>query len=164
MKVLFTQILLLALSLSFPVFANSETINGRVIGVSDGDTLNLLDSSNTQFKIRLAAIDAPEKAQAFGQRAKQKLFDLCYGKRASVQVVSIDRYGRTVGDVDCAGINANEVMVQSGFAWVYRKYDKGHEHLYGLEEEARNARRGLWADPNPIAPWDWRKSKGSKNN
>lgn len=163
MKVRFIQIFLLALSLSFSMFAYSEAINGRVVGVSDGDTLTVLDASNTQFKIRLAAIDAPEKVQAFGQRAKQKLSDLCYGKTVSVQVVSIDRYGRTVGDVDCAGINANEVMVQSGFAWVYRKYDKGHEYLYAFEEDARNARRGLWADPNPIAPWDWRKSKGNKN-
>lgn len=164
MQIRFIQILLLALSLSFSTFAYSEAINGRVVGISDGDTLTLLDTGNSQFKIRLAAIDAPEKAQAFGQRAKQKLSDLCYGKTANVQVVSIDRYGRTVGDVDCAGINANEVMVKSGFAWVYRKYDKGHEHLYGLEEEARNARRGLWADPNPTAPWDWRKAKRNTNN
>lgn len=164
MKVRFIQIFLLALSLSFSTFAYSEAINGRVVGVSDGDTLTVLDVSNTQFKIRLAAIDAPEKAQAFGQRAKQKLSDLCYGKTVSVQVVSIDRYGRTVGDVDCAGIKANEVMVQFGFAWVYRKYDKGHEHLYAFEEDARNARRGLWADPNPTAPWDWRKAKRNTNN
>jgi endonuclease YncB( thermonuclease family) len=156
--------ILFCLILSFSALAHSETIHGRVVGISDGDTFTLLDASNTQFKIRLAAIDAPEKAQPFGQRGKQQLSDICYGKNASVKVVSMDRYGRTVGDIDCAGINANQAMIQSGLAWVYRKYDKGYEHLYALEEEARNSRRGLWADSNPIAPWDWRKAKRDANN
>lgn len=163
MKVRFIQILMIALSLTLPTFAYSDTLTGQVITVADGDTLTILDASNTQIKIRLAAIDAPEKNQAFGNRAKQQLSDLCFGKNASLNVVSVDRYGRTVGDVDCAGINANEVMVQSGLAWVYRKYDKGHEHLYAIEEDAKNARRGLWADSNPIAPWDWRKAKQNSN-
>lgn len=151
--------LLLSIALSLSTMAYAETITGRVVGVSDGDTLTILDSTNTQFKIRLAAIDAPEKGQPFGQRGKQQLSDLCFGKSASIQVISTDRYGRSVGDVDCAGVNANEVMVQSGLAWVYRKYDKGHEHFYAIEEEARNTRRGLWADDNPTPPWEWRKSK-----
>lgn len=151
--------LLLSIALSLSTMAYAETITGRVVGVSDGDTLTTLDPTNTQFIIRLAAIDAPEKAQPFGQRGKQQLSDLCFGKSASIQVISTDRYGRSVGDVDCAGVNANEVMVQSGLAWVYRKYDKGHEHFYAIEEEARNTRRGLWADDNPTPPWEWRKSK-----
>lgn len=153
------QKLLFGLTLTFSLLAQGETINGRVVGISDGDTLTILHASNTQFKIRLAAIDAPEKAQPFGQRGKQKLSDICYGKSAIVKVVSLDRYGRSVGDVACAGINANESMIQSGLAWVYRKFDKGYEHLYAFEEEARNLRRGLWTDTNPIAPWDWRKAK-----
>lgn len=158
------QKLLFGLTLTFSVLAHGETIAGRVVGVSDGDTLTILDGSNTQYKIRLAAIDAPEKAQPFGQRGKQKLSEICFGKNASVIVVSTDRYGRSVGDVDCAGINANEAMIQSGLAWVYRKYDKGHEHLYSLEEEAKNAKRGLWADSNPIAPWEWRKVRRNKGS
>lgn len=158
------QKLLFSLTLTFSLLAHGETISGRVVGISDGDTLTILDASNTQFKIRLAAIDAPEKAQPFGQRGKQKLSDICYGKNASVRVVTTDRYGRSVGDADCAGINANEAMIQSGLAWVYRKYDKGHKHLYAIEEEAKNARRGLWADSNPIAPWEWRKAKRNKGN
>jgi len=104
------QKLLFGLTLAFSLLAHGETINGRVVGISDGDTLTILDASNTQFKIRLAAIDAPEKSQPFGQRGKQKLSDLCYGKSASINVVSMDRYGRTVGDIDCAGINANQAM------------------------------------------------------
>lgn len=121
------QKVLFGLTLAFSVLAHGEIINGRVVGISDGDTLTILDASNTQFKIRLAAIDAPEKAQPFGQRGKQKLSEICYGKNSSVNVVSTDRYGRSVGDVDCAGINANQAMIESGLAWVYRKYDKGHE-------------------------------------
>jgi len=154
--------ILLSLALTFSTIACAETITGRVVSVSDGDTLTILDSSNTQFKIRLAAIDAPEKAQPFGQRGKQKLSDLCYGKRASVEVISTDRYGRYVGDIDCEGNNANEVMVQSGLAWVYRMYDKGYGHLYRVEDDAKNNRRGLWLDENPIPPWEWRKAKRNK--
>lgn len=157
------QILLLALTLSFSLASYAETIEGRVVGVSDGDTLTVLDVGNTQFKIRLAAIDAPEKAQAFGQRGKEKLSDICYGKQASVTVVDTDRYGRTVGEITCEGDNANEAMIKSGLAWVYRKYAKGYGHLYAFEEEAKAAKRGLWADPNPTAPWDWRKAKRAKN-
>jgi endonuclease YncB( thermonuclease family) len=154
--------IIFGLTLSFSVLAHSEVIGGRVVGVSDGDTLTILDASNTQIKVRLAAIDAPEKAQPFGTRGKQKLSELCYGKNATIKVVSTDLYGRIVGEVDCEGINANDSMIYSGFAWVYRKYAKGYGHLYLLEEEARAEQRGLWADSNPIAPWEWRKSQ--RNN
>jgi len=153
------KILLLALTLTFSLVIHAETIEGRVVGISDGDTLTVLDAGNTQFKIRLAAIDAPEKAQAFGQRGKEKLSDICYGKQASVTVVDTDRYGRTVGEIVCDGTNANEAMIKSGLAWVYRKYAKGYGHLYAFEDEAKAAKRGLWADPNPTAPWEWRKTK-----
>lgn len=153
------QLLLLALTLTFSLVTHAEAIEGRVVGVSDGDTLTILDADNVQFKIRLAAIDAPEKAQAFGQRGKEQLSDICYGKQASVTVVDTDRYGRTVGEVVCDGSNANEAMIKSGLAWVYRKYAKGYGHLYAFEDEAKAAKRGLWADPNPTAPWEWRKAK-----
>jgi endonuclease YncB( thermonuclease family) len=139
-------------------------LSGKVIAVSDGDTLTILVDGNKQIKIRLAAIDAPEKNQAFGNRAKQQLSYLCFSKNATVKVGGNDRYGRTIGDIYCAGTNANLEMVKSGLAWVFRKYDKGFEYLYALEEEARTAKQGLWTDPNPIAPWDWRKSKVNQNN
>jgi micrococcal nuclease len=140
-----------------PVTTQADTLVGSVVGISDGDTLTLLDESKVQHKIRLAAIDAPEKAQAFGNRSKQALSDLCYDKAASIKVVDTDRYGRTVGEVTCAGTNANEAMVKSGMAWVYRKYAKGYPGLYKLEDEAKAAKRGLWADSNPVPPWEWRK-------
>ena len=151
--------LIIVYTLAFSITAHSETIDGRVVGIADGDTLTLLDAGNMQFKIRLAAIDAPEKAQAFGQRGKEQLSEICFGKQASVNVVDTDRYGRTVGEVVCDGTNANEAMIKSGLAWVYRKYAKGYGHLYAFEDEAKTTKRGLWADPNPTAPWEWRKAK-----
>jgi endonuclease YncB( thermonuclease family) len=150
-----TWILFCALLVS--ITASADTLTGRVIGISDGDTLTVLDSSNHQHKIRLAAIDAPEKSQAFGNKSKQALSDLCFNKQASIKVVDTDRYGRTVGEVTCAGTNANDAMVRSGMAWVYRKYAKGYAGLYKLEDEAKAAKRGLWAEANPVPPWEWRK-------
>lgn len=149
-------IALLLLLLSGPTLANE--LSGQVVGISDGDTLTLLNSANTQVKVRLAAIDAPEKAQAFGNRAKQALSGLCFGKPATVKVMDMDRYGRTVGEVICAGTNANAAMIERGMAWVYRKYAEGYGHLFPIEGNARQARLGLWADPDPVPPWEWRKA------
>lgn len=131
-------------------------IAGLVIAIADGDTLTILDDQHAQVKIRLAEIDAPEKKQAFGARSRQSLAELCHEKRAEVRVVDIDRYARTVGRINCAGIDANAEQVRRGMAWVYPKYVKD-KSLYGLQEEARAAGRGLWASPKPIAPWEWRK-------
>ena len=148
---------LLALAISFP--AAADTLAGKVIGVSDGDTITLLSQGKQQIKVRLAAIDAPEKAQAFGQRAKQHMSDICFGKQAEVKVIDTDRYGRSVGEVTCDGVFANAEMIKAGMAWVYQKYSKGYGAFFPLEEEARAAKRGLWSDPNPVAPWEWRKAR-----
>ncbi|HYD58921.1 MAG TPA: thermonuclease family protein [Noviherbaspirillum sp.] len=126
-----------------------------VVGISDGDTLTVLEDRRS-VKIRLANIDAPEKAQPFGQRSKESLSELCYGKNASYQVQDIDRYGRTVAIVTCAGVQANRAQVERGLAWVYPKYNRD-ESLPPLQEDARTSRRGLFADPDPVAPWEWRK-------
>ena len=156
MKIILRAIIFLALAISFQ--ANADTLAGKVIGVSDGDTVTLLSQDKQQIKVRLAAIDAPEKAQAFGQRAKQHVSDLCFGKQAEVKVIDTDRYGRSVGEVSCDGVFANAEMIKAGMAWVYRKYSKGYVAFFPLEEEARVARRGLWSDTDPVAPWEWRKS------
>lgn len=153
------QVVLITSTLLFVTPSLAVTLEGRVVGISDGDTLTLLDANKTKVNIRLAAIDAPEKAQPFGQRSKERLSDICYNKQATVGVVDTDRYGRTVGEVVCGGTNANEEMIKSGMAWVYRKYAKGYSHLYAFENEAKASKRGLWVDPNPIAPWDWRKAQ-----
>lgn len=160
----YVKIVLLGMAILVSLMASADgSTSGRVVGVADGDTLTLLDDANQQHKIRLAGIDAPEKAQAFGQVGKQRLYELCYNKHATVVVVNKDRYGRSVGDVTCDDMHANEEMVRSGNAWVYRHYDKGFEYFYSIEEAAKQKRLGLWADENPTPPWEWRRSRKLKD-
>ncbi len=127
----------------------------KVVGVSDGDTITVLHDGKAE-RIRLHGIDCPEKRQAFGNRAKQFTSTLVFGTTVTVQVMDRDRYGRTVGVVLLPdGRSLNHELVRAGLAWMYRRYtnDQG---LSDLEEEARVARRGLWADANPVPPWAWR--------
>jgi micrococcal nuclease len=128
-----------------------------VVGISDGDTLTARCNDQT-LKIRLAEIDAPEKAQPFGARSKQSLSALCFQKQAEIRSQATDRYGRTVARVTCDGIDANTEQVRSGMAWVYDKYvlDKS---LSAVQGDAKAARRGLWSDAEAMPPWEWR-SKG----
>jgi micrococcal nuclease len=140
-------------ALSGPVRA--EFIYGKVVGVSDGDTITVLDSANTRHKIRLNQIDAPEKRQAFGQRSKQSLSDLVFGKNVQVDVSTRDRYGREIGQVLVNGTDANLEQVKRGLAWVYRQYAKDRAY-FAAEEAARANRIGLWSQPNPTPPWEFR--------
>lgn len=138
------------------------TAQMRVVGISDGDTLTVFDeNARAQTKIRISAIDAPEKSQPFGQQSKQALSDLCYGKPANIVYVDTDRYGRTVADVSCAGVDVGRSMVGSGMAWAYDRYIAGHEYLYSLQDKARHNKAGLWSI-EAIPPWEWRKAQ--KNN
>jgi micrococcal nuclease len=127
-----------------------------VISISDGDTLTVLNEGKP-LKIRLANIDAPEKRQAFGQRSRQSLSELCFGKDATYSVQNIDRYGRTVAVVMCASVEANRTQVERGMAWVYTRYNKD-KTLPEAQERAKQAGWGLWADKEPVPPWEWRKS------
>lgn len=134
---------------------------GTVVGVTDGDTITLLDDQRTQHKIRLAGIDAPEKVQAFGLRSKEALSALVFGRRVEVETEKQDRYRRTVGKVIIDGRDANLAQVVAGMAWHYKKYEGeqilADRLLYAdAEREARELRRGLWLDAMPIAPWDYR--------
>lgn len=132
-----------------------------VVGVSDGDTLTARcgePGTYEQVKVRLSAIDAPEKAQPFGQRSRQHLADLCFRQQAKITPKTKDRYGRTVADVECRGQDAGQEQVRAGLAWFYVRYGKGYEHLPAVEREARAAPRGLWADPAPVEPWQWRRA------
>lgn len=126
-----------------------------VIGISDGDSLTVL-REHEPVKIRLAEIDAPEKAQPFGTKSKQALSVLCFGKLAEVTPQTKDRYGRTLARVKCDGHDASEQQIRDGMAWVFDRYVTDLS-LYQLQDEARNERRGLWVDTDPIPPWDWRK-------
>lgn len=152
----------LLLSAALSAYASAgETVNCRVVGISDGDTLTCLTSAEEQIKVRLAEIDTPEKAQPFGTRSRQALSDLVFGKHAQLQVQGHDRYGRTVARVSVNGRDVNEAMVAQGAAWVYRAYNKD-KSLLQVEAQARAAERGLWRLPKADRPppWEWR--KGSK--
>lgn len=131
-------------------------LNGRVVGVADGDTLTVL-VDGAPVVVRLAEIDAPEKGQPFGARAKQSLSQLCAGLLANVRERGRDRYGRALGRVSCAGVDANLAQVSRGMAWVYAKYSKDAE-LLKAQQGAQQARSGLWADARPTPPWEWRAS------
>lgn len=128
---------------------------GKVVGVSDGDTITVLDSSKKQHKIRLHQIDAPEKNQDYGQRSKKSLSDLVYGKQVKIEVATTDRYGRTVGKVLVNGVDANLEQVKRGMAWVYRQYASDQAY-FEAEDKARKAKVGLWSQPNPTPPWEFR--------
>lgn len=137
--------------------AQAADLEGRVVGIADGDTLTVLAAGNRQVRVRLAEIDAPESpGQPFNRRATQRLSELCAGKTARVVGSRQDRYGRTVGTVYCDGVSANADLVQQGLAWVYVQHAAANSPLYALEREARAQRRGLWADPNPVPPWEYR--------
>jgi endonuclease YncB( thermonuclease family) len=125
--------------------------------VHDGDSITVLISGH-QVKVRLADIDAPELKQAFGQRSKQSLSDLCFQKSATLEDRGHDRYGRTLARVRCAGVDANREQVRRGMAWVFDRYVKDRS-LYADQDAARAAQRGLWADPKAMPPWAWRRAK-----
>ncbi|CAG0902205.1 unnamed protein product [Darwinula stevensoni] len=114
----------------------------KVIGIMDGDIIKVLTNKHEQVKIRIAAIDAPEKAQPFGNRSKQAMSDLCFGVTAEISPVTLDRYGRTVADVTCQGKDTGKEMVRMGMAWVYDKYAKGHADLYPLQDAAKRVKLG----------------------
>lgn len=159
--------LTLVLSLSaFNCAIASAQLTGKVIGVLDGDTLDVLDASKATHRIRLTGIDAPEKAQPFGQRSKEHLSDVVFGKQVEVQAGKSDKYGRTVGKVVVQGVDANLEQVKAGFAWHYKQYaaeqSVSDRALYSsAEEKARIAHLGLWHDAKPMPPWEWR--HGGKN-
>jgi endonuclease YncB( thermonuclease family) len=127
------------------------------VKVQDGDTLTVL-VGRKQVTVRLAEIDAPERKQAFGARSRQSLSELCGNRDAVVREHGVDRFGRTLARISCAGVDVNAEQVRRGMAWVFDRYVTDRS-LYQVQDEARAARRGLWADPHPVAPWEWRASK-----
>ena len=128
---------------------------GKVVAVADGDTITVMRDL-VPVKLRLLEIDAPEKKQAFGARSKQSLSDLCFNKTATLIEKGRDRYGRTLARVSCEGVDANAEQVRRGMAWVYDRYVTDRA-LYAVQTEARDAGRGLWSDPDPVPPWQWRR-------
>ena len=145
-----------------PVRPSSSVLVGRVVKVSDGDTITILDSSKTQHKIRLHGIDAPEKKQAFGNASRKFLAGLVANREVRVAWSKRDRYQRILGTVFVDGKDANLEMLKAGMAWHYKKYDSTPAYAQA-ESEARTAKRGLWQDKNPIEPEAFRKAKRAKN-
>lgn len=142
--------------------AHAETLTGQVVKIADGDTVTVLDASRQQHRIRLSGIDAPEGKQAFGTVSRQHLASLAFGKAVTVEWHKRDRYNRIIGKVLVDGRDVNLEQVRAGLAWHYKYYEKeqspGERRLYSeAEEVARLDRVGLWLDPSPISPWDFRR-------
>jgi endonuclease YncB( thermonuclease family) len=160
----YTHLMRLAALLAFVVWSftvSAEMLEGRVVGVADGDTLTLLDDNQQQHRIRLAGIDAPEKAQPFGQRSKQHLAEFAFGKDAKADCYKIDRYDRNVCTVFVNGQDVGLAQLDAGLAWWYRKYayeqpPKERIDYEAAEDRAAADRTGLWQDANPVPPWEWR--------
>ena len=138
---------------------SAETVVGKCVGVTDGDTATVLVNGNQQVKVRFHGIDAPESKQDFGQRAKQKLSDLIFAKEVRVNVLEKDRYGRSVAKVYVGSIYTNLEMVRSGLAWHYVQYAPNDTDLANAEKEARKNKIGLWSHSDPTPPWQWRRGK-----
>jgi micrococcal nuclease len=135
----------------------------RVVRVLDGDTIEIIDDKEQTTRIRLEGIDAPEKSQPFGQKSKDYLSSWVASKYVSIKVKEKDKYGRTIATVYLPGdstMSVNQRMVEAGFAWHYKQYSDDPT-LMALELSARKRKIGLWADPNPEAPWEFRKKKKS---
>lgn len=160
MKKLIGLVVALGALFLVPLLGFTEEYNGRVVGVSDGDTLTLLVDGKRQVKVRLAEIDAPEGGQPYGNRSKQELSALAFNKEARVRVQDTDRYGRTVGRVFVGSVDVSAEMVRRGAAWVFRRYVKD-AFLFKQEEEAKRDKRGLWSLPENerIPPWEWRRAR-----
>ncbi len=144
--------------------ASANIIHGCVVGVSDGDSVTIIDANKTQYKIRLAGIDAPEKAQAYGQKAKESLSALVVGKLVDVEWSKRDRYGRIVGTIMLGSVDINLEQIKRGMAWHYKEYQNEQSPHYRVayaqsESQARDARLGLWRDPSPIEPSVFRRKK-----
>ena len=145
--------------------AGQYALTGKVVQVSDGDTINLL-VDKTQHRIRLASIDAPETShgserpgQPFGEASRKNLADYVAGKTLTLTCYEKDHYGRDVCDVPANGTTANRLQVQDGMAWANQQA-KGKflrdKTLVGLQSDAQKKKLGLWAEPAAVAPWEWR--------
>ena len=166
--------LCVTLALLCSAVASAHALDGLVVGVSDGDTISVLDAEKRQHKIRLMGIDAPEKRQPFGEKSKQSLSSLVFGLPVRVEWKKRDRYGRIVGKVlakeqgckvEPCLLNRDicKEQVAAGLAWHYKEYAKeqsapDRRSYADAEDEARRAKIGLWHDSNPVPPWEFRRS------
>ncbi len=148
--------------------ADKETISVKVVGISDGDTITVLTANKQQLKVRLAGIDAPERSQAFGMRARKHLADEIFGKIIELEVRGTDKYKRTLGIIYLNDQDINEKMIKDGFAWFYKKYassqpEEEAQRYESAEEAARSEEIGLWSMKDPTPPWIYRKEQKKVN-
>ena len=158
----FLATVVVALCTLAPAWSSAAELAGTIVGISDGDTLTLLDTNKRQHRIRLDGVDAPERTQPYGQRARQSLAQLAHGRTAHVDCPKIDRYGRVVCRVMIDGVDVGLEQIRRGLAWHYVKY--AHEQraidrarYAQAESEARTKSAGLWSLGDPVPPWDYRR-------
>lgn len=161
----FPLVVLLVLLLQAPAVHAVEWV-GTVVGIADGDTLTLLDDGRTSHRIRLDGIDAPERTQDHGQRARQSLAGMAHGRRAVAVCPKTDRYGRAVCRVTVDGRDVGLEQIRRGFAWHYVKYANeqspaDRERYVGAEVQARSTRVGLWSTSAAVPPWDYRRGRAA---
>ena len=146
----------------------AAVMHGRIVGVSDGDTVKVLDAAQRLHTVRLMGIDAPEKAQPYGQRSKQSLSEMVNQQHVSVEWSKEDKYGRVVGKIRLHdGLDVCLEQIKRGMAWHYKQYAKEQtfedQVMYeNSENEARNQKLGLWLDDSPTPPWLWRRQSNRK--
>lgn len=142
-----------------PILCSAQRFPVKVVGISDGDTFTAVNDDNLQLKIRIYGIDAPEKKQAFGNKSKGYLSSLIFEKRIIIDVQSKDRYGRYIAYVySPEGNDISLLMLHEGMAWHFKKYDNNKVYE-DAENVAQKAKRGIWSDPQAMAPWDFRAKK-----
>lgn len=156
--------LLFSVALATSSASVAESYSGLVVSIADGDTVTVLDGANQQHKVRLSGIDAPEKAQPFGNVSRQHLAQLVFQQRVTVEFEKHDRYKREVGKILLTGRDVNLQQIEAGLAWHYKKYQSeqppADRPTYSAAESyAASERRGLWRDPSPTPPWEFRKLK-----
>ena len=155
--------ILITILIMFPLLLSAQVLKGRAVGITDGDTFTLLVNGNEQVKIRIDGLDAPEKKQDFGNRAKEYLSELIWNQELIVTVTKKDRYDRSIGKVSTPEIqDVGLEMIKAGLAWQYRDYNKD-ESYSKAERLARENKKGLWIYKNPVRPQDFRKVNRNKN-
>ena len=143
------------------VAAEPHTFTGKVTRITDGDTARVLDDDKGEHTIRLNGIDTPERRQPFGTKARDRLAELTLGKTVTVHVIDRDKYGRSIARIEVEGQDVGHTLVAEGMAWHYVRYSDDAA-LAAAERDARAARRGLWADPEPVPPWEWRATEKAR--
>ncbi|NHQ84960.1 nuclease [Iodobacter sp. HSC-16F04] len=162
-------LLILLLSACRAEQAPVALLSGMVIKVSDGDSLLIRDDQNQEHQLRLAYIDAPEYSQPFGSEARRNLDRLVYRKQVLAKVVDTDRYQRSVVVLQLGNTDINSEQIKAGLAWHYQHFARGKqssadfERYQSLEQQARQARAGLWQESAPVPPWDYRKAHRGGN-